>query len=58
MKKIPTLFKRDSEWMATPEVTPGFEWVLAGEGVATVKYDGRCTMIWDYKDVKRGDEVG
>lgn len=55
MKKIPTLFKRDSEWMATQEVTPGFEWVLRGEGVATVKYDGSCTMIKDGKFYKRYD---
>lgn len=62
MKKIPTLFKREFEnhrvVKVLPEVTPGFEWVLRGEGVATVKYDGSCAMIWDYKDVKRGDEVG
>lgn len=37
------------------EVTPGFEWVLAGEGVATVKYDGSCTMIKDGKFYKRYD---
>lgn len=55
MKKIPTLFKRDQKWMATPEVTPGFEWVLRGEGVATVKYDGSCTMIKDGKFYKRYD---
>lgn len=29
-----------------PEVTPGCEWVLAGEGTATRKYDGTCVM-WD-----------
>lgn len=59
MKKIPTLFKREFEnhsiVKVLPEVTPGFEWVLAGEGVATVKYDGSCTMIKDGKFYKRYD---
>lgn len=59
MKKIPTLFKREFEShrvvKVLPEVTPGFEWVLRGEGVATVKYDGSCTMIKDGKFYKRYD---
>jgi hypothetical protein len=46
MKKIPTLFQRDPETrFVTEEVTPGCEWVLAGEGVATRKYDGTCVML-------------
>ena len=47
MRKIPTLFVRDPENRAnvTDDVTPGCEWVLAGEGVATRKYDGTCTML-------------
>jgi hypothetical protein len=47
MKKIPTLFVRDSEdrRYVTTEVTPGCEWALAGEGVATRKYDGTCVLI-------------
>lgn len=47
MRKIPTLFVRDPEnrKYVTPEVTPGCEWVLAGEGVATRKYDGTCVLI-------------
>lgn len=44
MKKIPTLFKRvytDGRVTGiTDEVNPGLEWVLAGEGQATVKIDG------------------
>ena len=44
MKKIPTLFKRTYDGnrvkSITSEVTPGMEWVLAGEGLATVKIDG------------------
>ena len=46
MKKIPTLFKRTYDGPRikgiTDEVTPGLEWVLAGEGLATVKIDGTC----------------
>ena len=47
MKKIPTLFRRDPDDMrrVLSEVTPGCEWVLAGEGVATRKYDGTCVLI-------------
>lgn len=49
MNKIPTLFVRDPEHMArvTRDVTPGCEWVPAGEGIATRKWDGtnvRVTM--------------
>jgi hypothetical protein len=63
MRKIPTLFKRDSEDMRhlLPEVTPGCEWVLAGEGVATRKYDGTCCMFdgdrwWARREVKPGKQ--
>ena len=49
MKKIPTLFKREYEGphkaRALDEVTPGLEWVLAGEGIATVKIDGTCCAV-------------
>lgn len=49
MKKIPTLFARKSDgngklW-ATEAVTPGLEWVLAGEGEATEKVDGSACAI-------------
>lgn len=61
MKKIPTLFRRDPEDMrrVLPEVTPGCEWVLAGEGIATRKYDGTCVMFdgvnwWARREVKPG----
>jgi hypothetical protein len=49
MKKIPTLFVRnpDDRKHVLNEVTPGCEWVLAGEGVATRKYDGTCMMHRD-----------
>lgn len=63
MKKIPTLFERVFENHKvvgiTDRVTHGFEWVLAGEGEATVKIDGSCCAIINgelYKryDAKRG----
>ena len=46
MKKIPTLFVRDlSTRLVTTFVTDGCEWVLAGEGHATVKFDGTCCLV-------------
>jgi hypothetical protein len=63
MKKMPCLFQRlfDKPHAATllREVTPGCEWVLAGEGVASRKWDGTACMFRDgilYKryDAKRG----
>lgn len=55
MKKIPTLFVRDPEnrKLVTQEVNPGCEWVMAGEGVATRKYDGTCCLIEEGKLYKR-----
>ena len=60
MKKIPTLFERVFDEKGamisiTDKVTPGFEWVLKGEGVATVKWDGSCCAILDGKFYKRYD---
>lgn len=48
MKKIPTLFVRDPADMrlVTREVTPGCEWVLAGEGVPTRKRDGANVCVY------------
>jgi len=61
MQKIISLFCRnyDGDHLVRDEVVPGAEWVLAGEGIATRKYDGTCCMVKDgnlYKryDVKRG----
>lgn len=62
MRKVPTLFLRDPEDRSkvTAEVTPGCEWVLAGEGVATRKWDGTCTLLdecgrwWARREVKPG----
>ena len=59
MKKIPTLFVRifdeNHNKTITRQVTPGMEWVLAGEGVATVKLDGSCCAIIDGEFYKRYD---
>lgn len=59
MKKIPTLFKRTFENHRivgiTDEVTEGMEWVLNGEGVATVKWDGSCCAIIGGELYKRYD---
>jgi hypothetical protein len=59
MKKIPTLFVRRFEnhrvTVITNEVTPGFEWVLEGDGLATIKYDGACCAIFDGTFYKRYD---
>lgn len=61
MRKIPTLFQRDphDRRYVLPVVTQTCEWVLAGEGVATIKYDGTCTMFdgerwWARREVKPG----
>ena len=55
MQKIPSLFKRDYEEtrLVYDEVVPGCEWVLAGEGVATVKFDGTACKIKDSRLYKR-----
>lgn len=66
MKKIPTLFERQfinhKVERVLPNVTEGMEWVLSGEGVATVKYDGSCCAVFDgvlFKryDAKRGKKA-
>ena len=47
MQKIITVFQRnyDTDRLVRNEVVPGAEWVLAGEGVATRKWDGACCMV-------------
>ena len=62
MQKIPTVFVRDPENMATvlDEWHPDCLWVRDGEGVATRKYDGTCVMLdgdgrwWARREVKPG----
>lgn len=55
MQKIISLFQRNYETdrLVRNEVVPGGEWVHAGEGVATQKFDGTCCMIRDEKLYKR-----
>lgn len=59
MKKLPCLFQRDFTDKRNPvllrDVTLGCEWVLAGEGVATRKYDGTACMVRDGQLFKRYD---
>lgn len=67
MKKIPTLFKREFEGHNIVNVLPelsdeSLQWVLDGEGVATVKIDGSCCAIIDGKfyvryDAKNGKPI-
>lgn len=54
MKKIPTVFVREHRYV-TREVTPGCEWVLAGEGIATRKFDGTCCLVRGQRLYKRFD---
>jgi hypothetical protein len=61
MKKIISLFQRNYEGdrLVRDEVVPGAEWVVSGEGVATVKYDGtaclvRAGRLYKRYDAKRG----
>lgn len=57
MQKIISLFQRnyDSDRLVRDEVTPGAEWVLAGEGIPTLKWDGTCCMVKDNELYKRYD---
>ena len=59
MKKIPTLFERVYENHKIvdikPNVTLGMEWVLRGEGTATIKFDGACCAFIDGEFYKRYD---
>ena len=57
MQKIISVFQRnyDTDRLIRDEVVPGAEWVLAGEGIATRKYDGACCMIQDGELFRRYD---
>lgn len=64
MKKIISLFQRNymTDRLVRDLIVPGAEWVIAGEGVATRKFDGTCCMIKEGKlykryDVKKGREI-
>lgn len=57
MRKIISLFQRnyDGDRLVRDEVVHGAEWVVAGEGVATRKWDGTCCLVRDGKLYKRYD---
>lgn len=57
VKKIISLFKRDYEGtrLVYDEIVEGAEWVVAGEGVATIKLDGTSCMVRDGQLYKRYD---
>ncbi len=57
MKKIISLFQRNygGDRLVRDEITPGAEWVIAGEGIATRKWDGTACLIKDGKLYKRYD---
>jgi hypothetical protein len=55
MRKIISLFQRNYETdrLVRDEAVPGAEWVLAGEGTPTRKWDGTCCLVRDGKLFKR-----
>lgn len=57
MKKIPSLFMRnyDGDRRVRNEVVPGSEWVIAGEGTATRKWDGMAILLKGGEVFKRYD---
>lgn len=57
MRKIPSLFMRnyDGDRLIRDEIVPGCEWVIAGEGTATRKYDGSACLFQDGTLYKRYD---
>lgn len=59
MKKIPTLFERVFEnhriVRILPNVSPDLAWVMSGEGVATIKWDGACCAVINGVFYKRYD---
>jgi hypothetical protein len=65
MKKIPTIFERDwygDRSRVLDQPVPGCEWVFAGEGIVTRKYDGSACAYKDgvlYKrhEVRQGKTV-
>jgi hypothetical protein len=59
MKKIPTLFERSYAnhrvVAISDKITAGMEWVMNGEGIATIKIDGSCCAIINGEFYKRYD---
>jgi hypothetical protein len=60
MKTIISLFQRnyDTDRLVRNEIVPGAEWVQAGEGIASRKFDGTCCMVKDGALYKRYDAKG
>lgn len=67
MIKMPCLFVREfhgrDSFTTTEQVTPGCEWVLAGEGTASIKRDGTACQflqgqLWKRYDAKRDPSSG
>lgn len=63
MKKIISLFQRnyETDGLVRDEIVPGAEWVVAGEGIATRKWDGTCCrmlggVLWKRYDAKNGKQ--
>ena len=61
MKKIISLFQRnyDGDRKVRDEIVPGAEWVPAGEGIATRKWNGTACLwkdgkLWKRYDAKHG----
>lgn len=57
MKKIPSVYQRnyDGDRLVRDEIVPGCEWVLAGEGIGTRKWDGTACMFSGGRLLKRYD---
>jgi hypothetical protein len=57
MKKVISLFKRDykGNHQVFDEIVPGAEWVVSGEGIATIKIDGTSCLVRDGFLFKRYD---
>ena len=57
MIKIPSLFRKDwtGNRLVYNEVLPGTEWVLQGQGIATIKFDGTACLLQNGILYKRYD---
>ncbi|OFV83861.1 MAG: hypothetical protein A2W26_07415 [Acidobacteria bacterium RBG_16_64_8] len=56
MQKIPTIFVRNlGTRLVENAVTAGCEWVIAGEGIATRKWDGTCMAVINGRPYRRYD---
>jgi hypothetical protein len=55
VRKIISLFERDCDVprLVVNKIVPGAEWVAAGEGIATRKYDGTACLVRNGKLYKR-----